>query len=196
MNPYEVLGVETTASDSDIRAAYRKKVKETHPDVGGSAEAFDTVQKAYEILSVPARRKHYDSTGSGDSTSYEQDQAEQTLENVFRSTLEAFSAMPVGEVFAKDFIAQLKRTLEMAKKALQVDLKHAQEVRSFMALFGPRLQRKDGRPILEEVLREEQLLIGQAIAALTHNIKIIDLSVALASNYTFLRDMLLTTRRR
>jgi hypothetical protein len=43
----QVLDVSATATQKEIIEAYRKKVKETHPDKGGSAEAFNQVQEAY-----------------------------------------------------------------------------------------------------------------------------------------------------
>jgi curved DNA-binding protein CbpA len=63
---YEILGISPTASAGEVRAAYRAKVKEVHPDTGGSNEAFSEVVIAYEILSDDHRRKQYDETGSLD----------------------------------------------------------------------------------------------------------------------------------
>ena len=64
-NPYIVLGIAETATDADIKAAFRQRAKETHPDLhGGSAEKerrFKEVNEAYKILSDPVRRKMYDS---------------------------------------------------------------------------------------------------------------------------------------
>lgn len=45
-----ILGVRSGADADAIRSAYRRKVKETHPDRGGSAEAFQRVTEAYETL--------------------------------------------------------------------------------------------------------------------------------------------------
>jgi hypothetical protein len=47
---HAVLGVEPGASLQEIRAAYRRRALETHPDQGGDAEAFRAVQAAYERL--------------------------------------------------------------------------------------------------------------------------------------------------
>ncbi|QFY64118.1 DnaJ domain-containing protein (plasmid) [Rhizobium grahamii] len=62
-NPYEILGVRRDASDDQIKAAYRRRAKSTHPDSGGDPAAFGRVQKAYELLLDPVRRKVFDDTG-------------------------------------------------------------------------------------------------------------------------------------
>jgi len=49
-SPYEVLGIEPGADDGEIVDAYRARVKETHPDQGGSVEEFRAVRDAYEHL--------------------------------------------------------------------------------------------------------------------------------------------------
>jgi curved DNA-binding protein len=64
---YEVLGVSRTASDKDIRDAYRRLARKYHPDVNPndrSGEArFKEVSQAYEVLSDPGKRKKYDRLG-------------------------------------------------------------------------------------------------------------------------------------
>jgi len=58
--PYEVLGVPATASDDELRRAYRKLARETHPDLGGSAPAFRSLQLAWEQIGTPEARAAYD----------------------------------------------------------------------------------------------------------------------------------------
>lgn len=64
---YEILGVTKQATDKDIRAAYRKLARQYHPDLNPgnkSAEArFKEIQRAYEVLSDPDKRKQYDQFG-------------------------------------------------------------------------------------------------------------------------------------
>jgi DnaJ-domain-containing protein 1 len=47
---YRRLDLETGADESEVRRAYRRKVKEVHPDRGGDEEAFKRVTEAYETL--------------------------------------------------------------------------------------------------------------------------------------------------
>ncbi|MCQ1949457.1 J domain-containing protein [Arthrobacter sp. zg-Y859] len=67
---YEVLGLARTASAAEIKAAYRKAARNSHPDQGGTSESFHRVTEAYRVLSDPRRKAAYDrrfgqDTGAG-----------------------------------------------------------------------------------------------------------------------------------
>ena len=57
---YQVLQVAVTATEKEIKAAYRRAARSSHPDHGGDAAAFRRVTSAYEVLIDPQRRKAYD----------------------------------------------------------------------------------------------------------------------------------------
>ncbi len=67
MNYYEILELSKTASQNEVKAAYKKMATVVHPDKGGSAMLFRLVQEAYEVLSDPVKRKQHDSDLSGPS---------------------------------------------------------------------------------------------------------------------------------
>ena len=63
---YEVLGVEKTASQSEIKSAFRRLAKKYHPDVSkeeNAEEKFKEIQEAYAVLSDEQRRNQYDQFG-------------------------------------------------------------------------------------------------------------------------------------
>jgi DnaJ-class molecular chaperone len=60
---YDALGVEKTATQSEIKKAYMKLAKENHPDKGGDIAKFQQIQKAYEVLSDSEKRAAYDRYG-------------------------------------------------------------------------------------------------------------------------------------
>ncbi|BCW96138.1 MAG: DnaJ domain-containing protein [Fimbriimonadales bacterium] len=62
-NHYEVLGLSMHATQEAVRRRYRELVRQYHPDVNPSPlakERFLRIQEAYQVLSDPERRRHYD----------------------------------------------------------------------------------------------------------------------------------------
>lgn len=64
---YDLLGVSSSASKEEIKAAFRKKAKEHHPDKGGDEKKFKEINEAYEVLSDETKRSNYDRFGSAQS---------------------------------------------------------------------------------------------------------------------------------
>lgn len=66
-DPYRVLGIGRSASEAEVKKAYRKLARRHHPDVNrnskSSEDRFKEIQEAYEILSDKKRRANYDKYG-------------------------------------------------------------------------------------------------------------------------------------
>ena len=92
---YEVLGVSKTATDEEIKRAFRKLAKQYHPDnkQTGDEAKFKEVGEAYAILSDPGKRKQYDQFGH------------QAFTNNGNAGFSGFSAddIDLGDIFSEIF---------------------------------------------------------------------------------------------
>jgi len=65
---YQILGLDRTADQAEIKRAYRKLARKYHPDVSaeaGAEDRFKEASEAYEVLKDPEKRAAYDQLGSG-----------------------------------------------------------------------------------------------------------------------------------
>lgn len=64
INVYRILNVPATATDAEIKAAYKKLSRELHPDHGGDPEAMARLNEAYNLINTTEKRKKYDSANA------------------------------------------------------------------------------------------------------------------------------------
>ena len=65
-NPYQILEISDSASQSEVKSAYRKLAKKYHPDVNkdpGAESKFKEISSAYDTLSDPQKKSNYDRFG-------------------------------------------------------------------------------------------------------------------------------------
>lgn len=114
---YEVLGLKRDASTDAIKKAYRKLAKELHPDINPNnkeaEERFKEVSEAYEYLSDPDKKQHYDQFGHSPNR--------QSINSDFEAQYQNFRPAPkVGETMN----LTLKLTLEEIFKGIKKRYKY------------------------------------------------------------------------
>jgi len=92
-NYYEILGVEKSATDQEIKAAYRKLAMQHHPDKGGDINKFQEISEAYENLSNSEKRAAYDNP----TPQYQQNYSYSGVPPEFEDLFSAGS--PFGNIF-------------------------------------------------------------------------------------------------
>lgn len=64
MDYYNILGIDKSSSEEDIKKQFKKLAKKYHPDRGGDSEKFKQINEAYNVLSDPEKRQKYDMFGN------------------------------------------------------------------------------------------------------------------------------------
>ena len=90
MDYYKILGISKTASQDEIKKAYRKLARQHHPDTNPGADSnkkFQQINEANEVLSDPEKRKKYDKYGKDwqHSEAYEQAQRQRQSQQQYSS---------------------------------------------------------------------------------------------------------------
>ena len=100
---YEVLGVDKTATDKEIKKAYRKLARKYHPDVVGedekeeATEKFKEISEAYAVLSDEDKRHRYDQFGHAGMEGFSQ---EDIFRNVnFEDIFQGFGGGGLDDIF-------------------------------------------------------------------------------------------------
>ncbi len=130
-NYYEVLGVERSASEEEIKKAYRKLAVQYHPDKNpgdkSAEEKFKEISEAYEVLRDPDKRAKYDrfghvEVGAGAGPGYGFDFSSFDLSDALRTFMRDFGGFGFEEFFGGGTTTRT-RTQVYRGEDLQVRLK-------------------------------------------------------------------------
>lgn len=115
-NYYEILGISRNATNRQIKRAFHKRAKETHPDTNSNnrhaARDFMKVMEAYRCLSDPVQRKRYDKTLPKEKAESARKKAEKTK----REAETKKKAEAEYREYAEKMAAEAKRAEEEKKK--------------------------------------------------------------------------------
>ncbi len=177
---YETLGVEKDATPADIKKAYRRKSKETHPDTGGSQEAFQSVALAHRILSDEQTREKYDRTGSLDEAVDNRDaRAASILQNLVQAFLDDEDAK------TRDLVAEMKKQIVADIKQASKSIEQADAFISRSLDLRSRFLVKKGAPIVSHMITSKIDEVERVKVNLHEQIDIRNRAMALLEDHTF-----------
>ena len=169
MNHYEILGVKQTASQEDIKQAFRRRAKRHHPDRNPNdrhAHArFNLINEAYETLSDPGRRRTYDRSLAGDATAHPRQTGTRpyappgTAKNYRGSTgsgIQRYDEQRARRPAPPQPVSQARRTVEAyEQRRKREEAEKARQARLAEQARQERLAEQAARQRMQENLRSE-----------------------------------------
>jgi curved DNA-binding protein CbpA len=147
---YAILGITRDASTAAVKAAFRRKAKTQHPDRGGNPEAFRLLRLAYEVLSDPERRRHYDD--GADPVLTDEDR-EQLMDLAGDLLVRAFAQSGAPEF--DDVIKRMRADAAQQIAGLGQQIQILREVARKMALSAGRIEAAGRQNLLRDLVQEK-----------------------------------------
>lgn len=181
-DPYRVLGIEPDASPDEIKAAYRRKSSQLHPDRNPDPEAgaqMAAINDAYRILSDPELRARYD---RGESTQREPTIQEQARQEFFRLLHFVLDAPLHYENPIAQMIEQIDGAMTEARKnktTARACIKKLRRMRKYVA------RKREGENLIHAAIDDKLQSALQASRALRQKILVMKQLRALVDEYTY-----------
>lgn len=142
-DPRKELGVERGAAADDVKRAYRRRSKESHPDHGGDPDEFRRVNLAYEILIDEDRLKRYDQTGDTTAPRDLSGHAALALADMFVAAVHE-----VREWRTVDLREVVRQALAHSRALLKASRQERARLATEYAAASSRVRTANGRPNL------------------------------------------------
>lgn len=154
INHYDTLNLASTATQEEIKVAYRRAAQQAHPDKGGSVDDMAAVNKAYEVLSDPERRAKYDATGQDSDANSDHQRAQMALAQILTAAIAAGARDPVRH--ARSILDNQHKEASLHKVRVEKELQKIRGVEG-------KVRAKEGENMFDALVRN--LLDRQAEAA-------------------------------
>ncbi len=187
---YNILDVSETADKKDIKSAYRKKAKKSHPDVGGNSEKFALVKKAHDILMDDERRAKYDATGDQSEKS-----PDNTMGNIincvafhFNVVLQELSQSGTSPLVV-DMVSRIKSKIKSSMEENQKNLRINKVVLDFdKNMVGRFKKKKDEMNIFDGIISNRITALQMSIVNFENTIKTHEQALEMIKGFSYKSD--------
>lgn len=187
MSLYDDLGVEPTATEDEIKAAYRKKATRSHPDRGGDAAEFKKAANAFGVLSDPAKRQRYDDTGLESDDDEPGNRAAQLIVAAFRDVM--------MDTLRRNIDPKQPNLVALVRQRLQTDLgknetqaKDAAEALKAMEDVRDRFSAKEGESILKKAVQHDMDGVRKQIDSCNAQVAVLTEALKMVANEQYRCD--------
>jgi curved DNA-binding protein CbpA len=170
---YEVLGVKKDATAEDVKKAYRRKARESHPDKGGDHDAMAAINQAADTLLDPQRRLLYDQTG--------QDQRKPFDDEVRNILLEAFNDALMRE--APQCLDHAIRLIEKKKSDIQTQKSLAIDAKKKLTAKRKKIKTESSENVFHLLIDRKLEEINNGLARLEHLKAVYDAALKTLKGY-------------
>ena len=164
-DPYQTLGVGRDASDTEIKAAFNKRAKKTHPDKGGSADEFIATRRAMTILSDAGRRAKFDRDGTIDDVAPDNSEqvAIQLIVQVFTTAVSQFVEGKGKDPKYFDMVQMARHHIQTALTGFEQRLAVAERAKEVLADQAKRMKyrRRKSSPVLKLALAAQAKMFDE-----------------------------------
>lgn len=185
--PYEILGVPRDASDAELKIAHRRLVRANHPDAGGDEENFKRIQGAYDLLTDPERRSHYDQHGADKPANPTHGRALGMLSELLASIIQGADRDPAQI----DMIAAMREAVTAKMQEFEPPLAKLAKAKERVLKLKGRFTRNegDGPNMFEDILNTHLERINRSEQHPLEQIAACAAALELLDDYTFRADI-------
>ncbi len=179
---YETIGVERSATDADIKRAFRRRAKKVHPDTGGSAEAFAGLNRAYLVLIDPERRETYDRTGKVEDKPVDNGHVEALT--IVQQMMDQIVEQ-AGDRIEIDIVEHMRAAMDARVREIKADVKTRQRGVEKLRRLASKFHKEGGENILRKMVEAKIGLAEHAIASADKVLANLAKARALLDGYRF-----------
>jgi len=151
-NLYEALGVEKDASKEEIKKSYRKKSKAVHPDTnkGKTGKEFVEINKAYQVLSNPNKKRLYDEGKDPESetkteNSIEDKAMDYILDEFSRLITDGMDDFFKEKKSSYNYVSMIRKVISSSQKEMNENIKKIKSYFKFIKKNKKRVKCKKGK---------------------------------------------------